>query len=93
MADQNLSLRKENSNKSLIASERLAHKLKLFELLPDTALVDIAVVAVLLGRSPASIWRDVSAKRLTSPIRVGSRSTRWRAGDVRSHLKGGLHHD
>jgi len=62
---------------------RLKHQLELIDSMPDDAAIDIAVVCVLKGRSPASIWRDVKAKRLAAPFRAGPRSTRWRLGDVR----------
>jgi predicted DNA-binding transcriptional regulator AlpA len=50
------------------------------------------VVGALLGRSTASVWRDVSHGRLAQPRRVGAGSTRWRVGDVRAALKEISHH-
>lgn len=62
---------------------RLKQKLDLIDSMPDDAAVDIQVVCVLKGRSPASIWRDVKAKRIAPPFSAGPHSTRWRLGDVR----------
>jgi predicted DNA-binding transcriptional regulator AlpA len=70
---------------------RVQRNLEIFPSLPDDALIEIRVVCALIGRSPASIYRDVAAGRLAQPVKVGS-STRWRAGGVRAALKGGACH-
>lgn len=70
-------------------AHRVNNKLQYFQSLPDDALIDTWVVSALLARSRASIWRDVANCRLAQPVRIGSRSTRWRAGDVRAAMKGG----
>jgi predicted DNA-binding transcriptional regulator AlpA len=54
--------------------------------LPQEACVPIDVVIYLTGRSRASIWRDVAAKRLPAPFKVGPRSTRWKLGDIRQAM-------
>ncbi len=64
---------------------RVERALETFPVLPDEALIDIRVVSTLLGRSAASIWRDVERGRLAPPVKVGH-STRWRVGDVRAAL-------
>lgn len=69
---------------------RVARALDTFPILPDAGLIDIRVVSALLGRSKASIWRDVEWGRLASPVKVGH-STRWRAGDVRAALAEARH--
>ena len=66
--------------------KRLNEALKVFDLLPAFALVNIDVVCALSGRSPASVWRDAATGKLPAPVRVGSHSTRWRAGDIRRAL-------
>lgn len=71
---------------------RVVRALENFPFLPDAALIDIRVVSALLGRSRASIWRDVAGGRLAPPIKVGF-STRWRVGDVRDLLTGGRNVD
>lgn len=58
-------------------------KLKQFHLLPDEALIGIDVLCALLDRSRASIWRDVKSKRCPAPVKIGTRCTRWRVGDLR----------
>ena len=51
--------------------------------LPDDALVDIWIVCAMKGRSKASVWRDVAAGRLPTPVKLGG-STRWCLGAVRA---------
>jgi len=67
---------------------RLQQALARFSSQPNDGLVDVRVVAALLGRSTASVWRDAANGRLSKPIKVGG-STRWRVGDVRAALRGG----
>jgi len=69
-------------------AERIAPILRNFSNLPPDALVDDWTVSVLLGRSRASVWRDVEQGRLKPPIHVGARSTRWRVSDVRMAMAG-----
>jgi predicted DNA-binding transcriptional regulator AlpA len=68
--------------------KRTSETLGRFDILPGTALVDIDVVTAFLGRSRASVWRDVAAGRLAKPVHVGARSTRWRVADVRAACGG-----
>jgi predicted DNA-binding transcriptional regulator AlpA len=68
-------------------AERVHRTLIHFDHLPNDSLVDIHLVSVVLGRSRSSIWRDVAHGRLAAPVRVGARSTRWRASDVRAALR------
>lgn len=67
-------------------TKRLNDALQVFDSLPAFALVNIDVVCALSGRSPASVWRDAATGKLPSPVRIGSHSTRWRAGDIRQAL-------
>jgi predicted DNA-binding transcriptional regulator AlpA len=76
------------SLKSSNRYDRLTKTLKLFDLLPDTAFIDLKVVSVICDRSPSSIQRDVKEGRLASPIKIGPNAVRWRVGDVRRFLKG-----
>jgi predicted DNA-binding transcriptional regulator AlpA len=62
---------------------KLAEILALWHNLPDEALVPLPVVCAIRGRSPASIWRDVSQHRCPAPVSAGPRCTRWRVGDLR----------
>jgi predicted DNA-binding transcriptional regulator AlpA len=69
------------------AEQRLHLALTRFPSQPDDALIDVRVVAALLGRSTASVWRDLSRGRLPQPQRIGVGSTRWRVGNVRAALR------
>jgi predicted DNA-binding transcriptional regulator AlpA len=69
---------------------RVDRALETFPLLPDEALIEIRAVSALLGRSRASIWRDVAAGRLAAPIKIGG-STRWPVGGVRAAMVGASH--
>jgi predicted DNA-binding transcriptional regulator AlpA len=72
------------------ADIRLSRKLKQFDDLPDGALVNAQVVCAMRDRSPSSLLRDVKAGRFPPPIKTGPNSVRWRAGDIRRVLKGGV---
>ena len=67
---------------------RVNRALEQFQILPDAALIEIRVVSALLGRSRASVYRDVKDGRLAPPVHI-SRSSRWRVGDVRAALTEG----
>lgn len=55
--------------------------------LPDSALsLTVKDVALILGKSESSIWRDVRQKRLPLPIKTGPACTRWQIGAIRRHL-------
>lgn len=57
-----------------------------FAALPNEANVDVKVVAALLGLSISSIWRRARNGTLPAAVKVGPNATRWRVGDLRSHL-------
>lgn len=57
-----------------------------FDSLPDSALVDVKVIAAILSRSPTSIWRDAREGKLPAPVKAGPACTRWRVGAIRQHL-------
>ena len=59
-----------------------------FDTLPDEALVTLQAIITLSCRSKSSIYRDIAASRLARPIHIGSKSARWRVGDVREYLTG-----
>ena len=66
--------------------ETVPPALAAFDTLPDSALIDVRVFALLLGCSDNTIWRRAKAKILPAPIRVSAQQTRWRVGDVRESL-------
>ena len=67
----------------------LPPRVQQFDVLPDSALMNVREVSLLSGKSTATLWRDVQAERLARPIKIGPNSTRWRAIDVRRFLEGG----
>jgi predicted DNA-binding transcriptional regulator AlpA len=76
----------EDSEKKI--ARRVNRTLEHFQSLPDDARIDVHAVCALLGRSRASIYRDVEHGRLAHQVKIGH-SARWRVGDVRAALKGG----
>ncbi len=56
-----------------------------FDSLPDSAHVDVRVVAMLYGKSVTSIWRDVKEGRIPRPVKFGG-ATRWNVGVLRKNL-------
>lgn len=61
----------------------LNEKLARFSILPDEALVSIAVVCAFYDRSKSSVLRDVKAGRFPAPVRIGAGCNRWLVGDLR----------
>lgn len=61
---------------------------------PDS-LLRVAVVESLTGMTRGTIYRKVKEGNFCQPIRLNSRCSRWRAGDVqawlRAQAKGGPH--
>lgn len=55
--------------------------------LPDFALIDVRVVAALRSVSVNQTWRDARSGKIPAPIRLSSRATRWKLGDIRKHLE------
>lgn len=55
--------------------------------LPDAALsLTVKDVALILGRSESSVWRDARLNRIPRPIKTGPACTRWNVGAIRRHL-------
>jgi predicted DNA-binding transcriptional regulator AlpA len=55
---------------------------------PEPLLFDAAMLARLTGRSVRSVWRDLSAGRIPSPVRIGG-AVRWRRGDILAWVAAG----
>lgn len=53
-----------------------------------TLLINAGEFARILGVSPRTLWRLLSAGKLIQPIRIGG-STRWRAAEVRRWIEDG----
>ena len=47
-----------------------------------TALLKLSTVEAIAGLSKASIYRKVASGEFPQPVQLGTRCTRWRAGDV-----------
>lgn len=58
-----------------------------FQSLPDCAFVDARVVCPLYGISMATLWRRIAQGLVPQPVKLSVRSTRWRVGDLRKHLR------
>lgn len=57
-----------------------------FDSLPDSALIDVGAIALLMGCSTNTVWRRAKSGILPAAIRVSTQQTRWRVGDVRNAL-------
>ncbi|MDZ5457897.1 helix-turn-helix transcriptional regulator [Azohydromonas lata] len=53
---------------------------------PD-ALLLVQTVTALTGMSTSTLYRKMAADQFVQPIRLGTRCTRWRAGDVTAWLR------
>lgn len=53
----------------------------------DDALLKLALVIALTGLSGSSLYRKIAASQFPAPVRLGSRCSRWRAGDVNQWLR------
>jgi predicted DNA-binding transcriptional regulator AlpA len=69
-----------------MAQKTLPPALSAFDSLPDSALVSVRDLALLMGCSPNTIWRRSKAGAFPAGIRVSPQQTRWRVGDVRQAL-------
>lgn len=61
-------------------------RLQQFDSLPDSAHVQLRVVAALVGVSDATVWRMVKRGSLPAPKKVSARATRWNVGELRQTL-------
>lgn len=61
--------------------------LELFDRLPDSSYVPIAVICGIYSCSTATIWRRVKSGEIVRPVKLGKRTTRWQVGMVRKALK------
>jgi predicted DNA-binding transcriptional regulator AlpA len=54
----------------------------------DPLLVSVDELSRMLGISPRSIWRRLSAGELVEPVRIGN-CTRWRLDEVKAWIAAG----
>lgn len=52
-------------------------------------LLNVKSVALMLEMSTRKVWKMSKDGKMPSPIRVGSRSPRWRDSDLREWVKDG----
>ena len=71
-----------------IKQNQINYRIQNFSQLPDNALLSAREINQLTGRSRTSIWRDVIKELLAEPVKIGTRTVRWRVGDVRTYLQG-----
>ena len=64
----------------------LSPSLANFESLPDSAFIDVFLVALLFDCSTNTVWRRSKVGILPAPIRVSPQQTRWRVGEIRQAL-------
>jgi len=64
----------------------IPNEARLFDQLPDDALVKLPVVLAVIPRSEASIYRDVRRGAFPKPVKLSVRSVAWRVGDLRKKL-------
>ena len=69
-----------------MAAYKIPLTLAAFHSLPDEALIDVKVVAVLFDCSENTVWRRAKSGVLPVPIRVSPQQTRWRVGAIRKAL-------
>ncbi len=66
----------------------LPKRIQQFDVMPDSALMNVHEISLLSGKSTATLWRDVQDGRLPEPHKIGPKSPRWRVDDVRNFLNG-----
>jgi predicted DNA-binding transcriptional regulator AlpA len=57
--------------------------LKQFDSLPDSAHVQLRIVAAVVGVSESTVWRMVKRETLPKPKKVSQRASRWNVGELR----------
>jgi predicted DNA-binding transcriptional regulator AlpA len=68
----------------------IATDLKQFDVLPDSAVIRLPVVAALFGCSYSTIWRGVKKGTIPQPTKYLDRVTGWKVGQIREALKGAV---
>ena len=57
-----------------------------FDRHPDSALVDVKVVAKLFGCHQNTVWNQSKSGVLPAPLKITPYMVRWRVGDLRAHM-------
>ncbi len=60
-----------------------------FDQLPDSALVPVTAFSLVTGTGDSTIWRRAKKEPdFPQPIRLGTKCTRWKVGDIRAFIAG-----
>ena len=58
-----------------------------FDQLPDSAMVPVKAVSALLDAGDSTVWRRAKLESdFPQPIRLGTKCTRWKVGDIRAFI-------
>jgi predicted DNA-binding transcriptional regulator AlpA len=64
--------------------ERINETLRRWDLLPDDAIIRVAVLAALEDCSIPTVWRRTKAQIYPAPIKLSSQATGWTVGSIRA---------
>lgn len=60
-----------------------------FDQLPDSAMVPVTAFSAMLDAGDSTIWRRAKTEaNFPQPIRLGTKCTRWKVGDIRAFIAG-----
>ena len=60
-----------------------------FDQLPDSAMVPVKSFGAVLNAGNSTIWRRAKTEPdFPQPIRLGTKCTRWKVGDIRAFIAG-----
>ncbi|OOG57452.1 AlpA family phage regulatory protein [Polaromonas sp. C04] len=58
-----------------------------FDQLPDAALVPVKAFSAVMDAGDSTIWRRAKTEPdFPQPIRLGTKCTRWKVGDIRAFI-------
>jgi predicted DNA-binding transcriptional regulator AlpA len=58
-----------------------------FDKLPDAALVPVKAFSAVMDAGDSTIWRRAKTEPdFPQPIRLGTKCTRWKVGDIRAFI-------
>lgn len=75
---------KSETSKTII--DAIPEALTQFDRLPDSAYINVKVVARLYGISVPSCWRHCKAQKMPPPIKISEGCTRWSVKSIRADL-------
>lgn len=75
-----------NRNRRVLNLQRARNRMTAQAAVIAETFLRIEEVEIFLGRSRASLYRDVKANRLPPPVKVGPRCSRWRLSELNAAL-------